>query len=275
MNLGKAREYFSDYLEGTLDKGLAVGLEKAMREDREIKREYDEFVAVIHSLESMRENEVEIPYDLHEKISARLDLSVWETKQSVKPSWFSGWWRSLAVGGAAACAIVATLASLNSGGQGYSAGVVSGSSEPLSVALKNGQMEVTAISNGAQQLIIRDVLLGKDLKRVSLKDQRMISMLQNNDFSGRLISIELGSSKLMVALPKTGGELNSQGNVSDLCVTLAGKLNMPIIVGSELELGREINWDIRGEQVQTQPDLNLQVEKRGGLNYLKNPESSR
>lgn len=113
MNSNKAREFFSAYFEDSLDSGLRQAFERTLRVDAGLQAEYRAFEQTMASLGTMKSAEIAIPDDLTERISARLDLHLFEQKQARK-SPLLVFWKPLAVAGLAAVALVGTLLTLNS-----------------------------------------------------------------------------------------------------------------------------------------------------------------
>ncbi len=81
MTLAKAKDYFSAYHEGSLDRGLKQAFETRLREDTQLQAEYRAFERTMKELEAFGCVEVEPPSDLHDKIAARLDKAIWDQKR--------------------------------------------------------------------------------------------------------------------------------------------------------------------------------------------------
>ncbi|MCE9558516.1 MAG: hypothetical protein K8R88_06155 [Armatimonadetes bacterium] len=272
MNSGKAREYFSDYYENTLDPGLTKGFEAALAQNAELKHEWKEFEATLSSLEGLRDIEIEIPYGLHDKIVARIDHSVWEKKQSPQTGWFTGWWKSLSMGAVACGVAVVSLIAIGNrqGSSGYSAGIVSGSGEPLLARMNGSEFQFVAALNGEAELVVRDVIAGKELVRIPVDHQRVVCPVSSNDPAGRVISVEMkGSSKIIVALPASGQHSVTSGKVSDFAVLLAAKLGKPVIL-ERVDLGQSASWTMGSEAgtFKLQSTLDLELESRSGMYFL-------
>ena len=272
MNSGKAREYFSDYYENTLDPGLKKGFESALAQNPDLKHEWIEFEATLSSLESLREMEIEIPYDLHDKIVARIDHSVWEKKQTPRTSWFTGWWRSLSMGAVACAVAVASLIAIGNrqGSSGYAAGIVGSSAESLVARMEGGKFQFMAAQNGEAELVVRDVIAGKELERIPFDHQRVICPVTSNDPAGRVISAELkGTSKIIVALPASGEHNVTSGKVSDFAMALAAKLGKPVIL-ERVDLSQTASWTMESSagKFKLQSVLDLELETRNGMYFL-------
>src|SRR5688500_10784952 len=98
MNASKAREFFSSYFEGTLDAGLRQAFERRLHTDAEIQAEYRAFERTMGQLSTLKDLEVEVPFDLHERISARVDLHIFEAKRAKGSPWIA-MWKPLLIGG--------------------------------------------------------------------------------------------------------------------------------------------------------------------------------
>lgn len=104
MTNEKAREYFSAYSEGTLDAGLAHSFEAKLKVDAGLRGEYDQFVSMLKELEALRFEEIEVPFDLNDRIGAAVDKDIYDRKRAAKPAW-TMWVRNLSFAGLAAVAI--------------------------------------------------------------------------------------------------------------------------------------------------------------------------
>ncbi|HTQ08499.1 MAG TPA: hypothetical protein VMI31_00360, partial [Fimbriimonadaceae bacterium] len=87
MTNEKAREFFSAYHEGTLEPGFRVSFEQKLKSDYAVRHEFESFVRAMEKLDALRDEEIEIPADLHDRITARLDRHLYERRKSATPSW--------------------------------------------------------------------------------------------------------------------------------------------------------------------------------------------
>src|SRR5687767_3235474 len=130
MNADKAREFFSSYFEGTLDAGLRQAFELRLETDAETQAEYRAFERSMGQLDTLKDIEIEIPYDLNEKISARVDRHIFEAKRTKGSPWLA-FLRPMAIGGLAAAAIIGTVITMNNRSGGVQpAGLTTGSQPP-------------------------------------------------------------------------------------------------------------------------------------------------
>lgn len=115
MTNEKAKEFFSAYYEGSLDSGLCISFEQKLKADSHLKQDYDAFVHAMEDLDILKFEQITIPEDLHEKISARLDRHIYEQKRKPTPVWGT-WVRGFAFAGIGAIAIMAAIMTLGHGG---------------------------------------------------------------------------------------------------------------------------------------------------------------
>jgi len=83
MTCDRAKEFFSEYHEGTLTGGLRTPFERHLNECPACAYEFDLFRKVYEA--ASKSVPVEVPSDLLEKITRSLDKAQWERKQTAKP----------------------------------------------------------------------------------------------------------------------------------------------------------------------------------------------
>ncbi|MBL8049520.1 MAG: hypothetical protein JNJ45_12645 [Chthonomonas sp.] len=270
MNSSKAREHFSDYYEGSLDAHLLRGFEAELERNPTLQREWSQFVEAMESLNELRDVPVQVPADLNERISMRLDRHIWEAKQAPeKVSFLSGWWRSLALGGVAATALVATLLTLNQRSANYTAGMGEGQS-PLSVRAVGEDLEIIAQSRNSTRLVVRDVTHSTEIKVIEVNRQRVRSVIDNGDASGRIISVSLGDydKTLVIAFPGTVEESRTSGSVAEFSMAVATARRAPVVVDVS-DLAAKVTWtsDLKSMKLEAKP-VGFQVQSRSGVLYL-------
>lgn len=102
MNCERAKDFFSEYHEGTLSGGLLTTFERHLRECPACSYEFDLFRKVYEA--ASKSVPVDVPSDLLEKITRALDKAEWERKQTAKPVFM---WMRVGAYTAAATAILA------------------------------------------------------------------------------------------------------------------------------------------------------------------------
>lgn len=270
MNGNRAREHFSAVYEGSLDAHQLKQFEAELAKNPALQREWDQFVSSIEDLESLRAETVPVPDDLNERIMMRLDRSIWETKNApATRSWLGTWWRSLAMGGAAATILIATFLSLNKRSNDFSAGL-SLKDEPLSVRAKGKDVEIVSMPSADTNLIVRDAQSSEILATVPVHKPRTLSPLHSSDAEGRIVSINLGGSDrtILVALPAAKPSTGTSGTVAELAIAVATARGQSVVVEA-VDLSAKVTWkgDLKKNLVDADP-LRVQLESRRGLLYL-------
>lgn len=239
MNADKAKEFFSSYYEGTLERGLRQTFERRLESDAALRSEYDAFVRTVVALGSLSAEVPEPDFDLHERISARLDRHVWEQRRDAGASVF-GWWKSLAVGGIAAAALFGALTQLNSRSGAGPGGIATASLMPnvapgqLRVVInEKGVYELRYRSSGAQAVILSTVD-GEALQSVRLNDNWLRSELINRLPKSALIRFEVDNQALMawIAIPGTGMQSmrEGKGTLKDFALAAATTFRVPVVL---------------------------------------------
>ncbi len=271
MNATKAREYFSPYYEGDLEAGLRQAFEHALAADAELKREYESFAHSMNLLGGLKEIEIEVPFDLSDRINARIDHAIWEKSQQKAKPWFTTqWFRLAAVTGVAGIAILGTIFALTSG-QKSGPGVAS----PIPIAAK-GEPEVVTYRYEMGQLWL-DVeqsdrglvsILGEDgqtVKELSVSTEARKSPFTNNQSAPILIEVRsrVAGQSEYVAIPGLEQETqaNGSGSVRDLLLALSTWYRTAVVFsGSNLD--QAVTWEFKG---QTLGEANLSKISLPGL----------
>jgi hypothetical protein len=255
MNLNKAREFFSSYYEGTLEPSLHTQFERALREDAQIQAEYKAFVRAVEAIASMQQQEVEIPFDLHDRISARIDRHVWEQKQNQKTSWFGAWWRSLAVGAVACVAIIGTVITISQGSQSSgqkvaTSGVIAtvNSAGPILVSGEKG-LTIRASRADATSVRLTNLDSGEVLGDFSVPEDGLNRALSNQGNEPQLIRVDRGNQSVVVALPgqQAPSVATGQGESHSLAKALASFYRIPVEIRGSAR-GHEFVWNFTGSK---------------------------
>ncbi|HVL40207.1 MAG TPA: hypothetical protein VM328_12530 [Fimbriimonadaceae bacterium] len=246
MNANKAREFFSSYFEGTIDAGLRQAFERRLNADAELQAEYRAFERTMGMLNSMKDIEVEVPFDLNERINARIDRHVFEQKRQQRVPALA-WWKSLAFGGVAALAIFGTIKGFGgSGGDTSQANLLgTATNEQIQVTQAKGQLTLKYQTAGRATVVIRDGVGGQVLRSVDLDGQPLESPLINSDDHARVMSVEASGSgaPLLVAVPGVQPEraTSGEGDLTELVRQLAGHYRVPVVLVTKNPTKR-LNW---------------------------------
>lgn len=247
MNSNKARELFSAHVEGELAGERRKIFEAKLASDSELRREFMCFKDAIECLEATRNQAIEIPSDLHERISRAVDRHVYENKQRQLQA---PWWRRITLVATAATAIVGAIFAFKSGGETFGAdptGLSGGGSGQFSLVHSDGEWIATYRSSGKENFAIMDSATGKTLYQVELNNRRVKSPLVNEHDTPGLVTVRMGATKVVyVAIPgKTRQtERAGKGTLLDLAKAVAGFYGIPV----EVRTGKtqdEIEWDFK------------------------------
>lgn len=283
MNLGKAREYFSAYYEGTLDRGLREGFERVLRTDAQAQAEYKAFESTMARLESMRQSDPVVPDDLHERIMARIDRHAWEKNQRRSPagSWLSGW-RLLLPAGAVAAILALAIFPWNAPenvNKGQILPIETGSKQAagkLDVKPAKGGVSLTYPTSDQRTVVIRSQS-GEVLETIALRGQGITDKLLGNEgLSAILVSVEeQGLGTTWIAIP--GSEVvpsqKSEGTLKDLALEISGACKIPVVLQVK-HPEASAKWtvdasDAHGTASRTVEPLGLKVELRGSLSDVR------
>lgn len=271
MNAHKVRDFFSAHHEGTLERGLAEALERKLSEDPELRAEYAEFVESVELLNSLKSTEIEIPFDLNDRISAAVDRHLLENKKSKGP-WFTNYWRQLALGGVAFAAIAFAILSLNRGaGSGPGEAGFGPRAQPQSLPIfsaKNNAVHLNITAKGAQTIVVRQGIDGPIVHQFSVSDQTLDSPLENKSDRAALITIEQGGQAIgRIALPGskplTAGK--GEGTIAEFAMSIAGYYRQPVVLPA-LDPKTQVKWDLEGTDPLT---TKAQIGSNGELRISK------
>jgi hypothetical protein len=267
MNPQKARDFYSAYYEGKLDPGLREAFERARVKEPSIDAEYREFEAVMGQLNLLSDEEIEIPHDLHEQISARVDRDAWQKKSATGYGLFAAW-RAWAVGAVAAVAIFGTLFALNSQEQSFTAGLAGGGAVDMApqMAVLDDQVIYRVEGSDAMSVVVRRGLEGQELysENAFLHEIPLV----NSGETAALVSVALDGQNdtTVVALPgsQSNSDLSGNGSVYDFAVAAAGIFGKPIEVQTQ-DGGRQVEWAFESD---AEDQLAVGV-RATGLGYAK------
>lgn len=268
MNSSKARDYFSEYYEGSLDAGIRQQFELALNNDSELKSEYSEFVAALAMVDSLTDEDVEVPFDLADKISARIDKHIWETKQTAKAGLFSNW-RMALIGGLGVVAIGAAFVAMqpNTGSQTPASLVGSGSAkrtEQVDLSYRDGKVRLIVPAGFEANLVVRDLDTGATVQSVELKSRSLDAPIQNSkpDAAVLVVSLAPRSESLTVVIPGTTDQADKvgEGNPAAYAKAVAQIFRTPVLMRVK-DNEKTITWNF--EDVARPQDLPAGLKDQG------------
>lgn len=235
LNHEKAREYFSAYYEGTLERGLKETFERAMRTDAQVQAEYRAFERLMGSLHTLKAEAPEPEFDLHESIARRLDKHIYdESRRARNP--ILGWWKSAALGGLATVALVAAILQLRANqpnGPGQARLIPISATEKVELKSNNGEFTLHFSTSGEKTIVVR-AADGSVLEQRELKNGSLRSPLSNPNAKAALLKIEVTGEpgETYVALPGTRIQpgQTGEGSAKELAQALAGYYRVPVLL---------------------------------------------
>lgn len=252
MNAQKAREFFSAYHDGTLDRALRQSFERRLKADAELEAEYREFEAVMRRLDALKNVSVDVPADLHERISAKLDKHIYESKRKAT-SGLGAWWKSLVLGGAACAFLVVAILAVNSfGDERVSTAGTPVVTQPPVLVEENGSLRLQfELPKRAQQttLVVRDAISGSVLSETVLAPGAELDRpITNGGDDPALMSLEFGDgNKILVAVPgrRQAPETSGTGALTDYALALASRFKVFVRIDA-INPAEKATWTFDG-----------------------------
>lgn len=247
MNAEKAREYFSSYFEGELQGGLKESFERSLNTNAQVQAEYRAFEQTMQGLGSLYADVPEPDFDLHERISQRIDKHFYELDRAPRSSFWSGW-RRFAVAGIAGIAVVgAGISLMNSNNGNATSGVIPSGGGPKKPQKANAvdatRIELTETDGkwvfhytpvGSETVEVRDES-GMPIQDTNLTGEKLECPLVNEGSSATSVQISVSSASnpVFVALPGSDTsepEASGKGKLIDLAKSAAQFFGRPIMV---------------------------------------------
>jgi hypothetical protein len=251
MNSEKARDFFSSYHEGTLERGLKQALEQRFAADPTLAADYAAFDETMRELSAMSREEVETPIYLSDRIATRLDQVFDRPKARISLGQI---WRGLAVTATGAAVIGIVAVGLNN--RPHSPEVAVGNlistpqpavnSDQLNFEFRDGAVTLSYRPTTPKTVVVSSGTNGAELKKFELDNQVLKSPLSNDLPSTALfcIQIEGEGTRSLLAMPGTKRitEKTGSGTLSEFAVALAGYYHVPVLVPAA-DAGKAITWD--------------------------------
>jgi hypothetical protein len=271
MNSEKARDFFSAYYEGTLEPGLVLNLEQKFKADPSLRGDYDAFAAAFTDLNSLREESIEVPIFLSDRIATRLEEARQQKRKSF--SLFNLRWMRFAPYALAGLAIVGAGLGIATKGKGFStANFVpwmsdhnSGPDVPTKVDGPSFSFDGSRVLlevQGTHSVTVSDGVSGKVLRTVNAEESRPIQpQLTNNGATAELFGVrEDGGSTQMVAVPGSSTVTSSpkgEGTLGQFAVALSDYYHVPVLL-ENIKADTQITWSFDGTNAQRSAQASLQ-----------------
>jgi hypothetical protein len=251
MTQDKAREYFSAYYEGTLDRSLRQAFEHRLTSDRTLQADYAAFAETMSELELLPHEEIEIPMYLNDRIAARVSEERAKRKSRV-PVWTT-WLRGLAFGSLATAALAGAFLSINHKSDTQNADFISsGHSDRVSFSSKTTGLTMDYRPATEQTVVVSSGVNGKEIKRF-VADSTSLSLPFNNPQTGTaLFQIQVlgqpGSTLLAVPGKASVSGPTGDGSMGDLAVALADRFRSAVVVRVS-NPNDHVSWKLDGTDI--------------------------
>lgn len=249
MNLDRAREFYSAYYEGGLDDGLRQAFQRALTKDQKISDEYSQFVRIMGELKHLK-TDVDLPADLHEKISTRLDAVERNNHANRNVDLFFAW-KPLSYGVAASIAIIATIISVSSNNNSATstAGFVFTVEQPPTISFNEGQTLLQFSSSEKNSVSITRLADSKILAQFPLENQLIQSPLRNISKYAEVIRVSFGQKydSLLIAIPGTSRNMGKTGtgDLSQFVKAVSDRYGISVVIASN-ESSASVDWILDG-----------------------------
>ena len=252
MNQEKAKEFFSSYYEGSLEPGLVQALEQAMQRDANLRADYRNFENTYEELGNLKYETIEIPFDLEDRIAARIDRQNLERRNEKQPVW-TLWLRNFAVAGICCVAILGAALSIRN-----LKGTAAGASFVPSAASAQDEISVEPTPNHAatvhfapansQTLTIKEGLNGPDRSRMPSDGAEITTTLENPTVAATAFELETtdDSRPTLIAIPGStrSAATKGGGNMEAFAKALADHYNVPVEVHAAHPTVN-LNWEFK------------------------------
>ncbi len=253
MNLERARELYSDYLEGSLDGALKASLEAEIARDQMIRKDFESFKSFYSQLGTILNVKAPVELDIEEKVKQRLDLASWEAKRSSPNRWFSQLRFGL-VGALSLAVIAVAYISLNKNSAGpVGSGAFGLGGNQYQFQIKNGQydFEEAPPASQATTIVITDLQDNHIISSsTSAKGTGYIEIpIQNNGVQAKAVQVAIPNQNKTYVLVMPGSKIVPQqhghGNVVDMAKALANTYKVPVLL-LDVNFSKDVAWNFAG-----------------------------
>jgi hypothetical protein len=263
MNSEKAREFFSAYYEGSLDSGLKLALEQKFKTDAELREDYAAFSVAFGDLNTLRDEEIEIPIFLSDRIATRLEEA---RQQKKKP--FALWnvsWLRAAPNGLALIAIVGAGLGIAATGVIAQGGLFHwpfGHQKQVDLpTFKIDGSNVTLVyqPHSSHSVVITS---GTVTRTLNLEESQPIEpKLNNENPNAQLFTIQEDSAPVqVVAVPGSVSNTSSgsgEGTLGQFALAVANYYHVPLLL-ENTNLETRLKWNLDGIDAAKSANANLQ-----------------
>jgi len=254
MNSDKARDFFSAYYEGSLDSGLKLALEQKFKSDEDLRLDYEAFSAAFADLDTLRDEEIEIPIFLSDRIATRIE----EARQNRKKS-FLVWnlpWFKTAPNGLALVAIICTVLGMAVTGVVAQGGFIhwpTGHEKQVDLpTFRVDGSKVTLVyqPRSSHSVVIKSGLSDTVLSTIKLEESQPVEpRLNNQNPDAKLFTIQEDSEPIQaVAVPGTNLTTTQgagEGSLGQFALAVSNYYHVPVLL-ENVKLDTKMKWNLDG-----------------------------
>lgn len=275
MNHEKAREYFSGYYEGTLERGLRQTLDQRLRTDAQLQAEYRAFERTMDQLDMLRFESIEVPSYLSDRIATRIEQAQAADKRS-NPLML--WLPRFAVGGLAAAALLFGAISIFTVDHGRSqpSSIFPNVSAPptqttapatwppetVGVSAVGHSTQLHYQSATAHTVVVTNGGGQSETYNLAPNQQLQLGLNNPNDQASMFeVKVSENGPDEYIAVPgmRPHTESSDSGTVGDFAKALADKYNGPVILKVQ-DPGKTISWTLDSDNAKTAAQKSLDSE---------------
>lgn len=250
MNLEKARELYSDYIEGTLDSAMRAAFEAELKRSPDIQSDFDSFKGFYGHLNTLCTVKVPVSLDIEDQIKQKIDLQVWEAKRQKGAGWFRGVRSAAFAAAVLAIGAVGVITIRSHSMSANQASVLPGAANGPEVSAVGGAVTFKMDPAAASSIVVTDLTTGKLLERVMIPAGHPVSVPlanQNDAASAISINVEGTSHHRIVVLPGRNPKsiMNGKGTLVSFAKALADTFRDPVCI-VDLPGTAEVSWSFSG-----------------------------
>jgi hypothetical protein len=250
MNQEKARDFFSAYYEGSLEKGLLQAFEQRLGADMQLQAEYRAFARTMQELNLLREEAIEVPQYLSDRIATRIE----QARSAKQKSPFLLWLPRLAFGTFVAVAVVGSIVGIFSRGRSTEATFIPSGVEARSEAITVSQVgsravihymsatpkSVSIIDNSGQ--VLQSYNLAAEQ---ALEDTELVN--PNSSATRFEVKVSDGGPDIYVLIPgrNPAPSTKNYGSVMDYASALSDHFRIPVVVNTKSQ-SKPLSWTFDG-----------------------------
>ncbi|RYG48678.1 hypothetical protein EON79_03745 [bacterium] len=224
-----------------------MAFERALQTDAQLQAEYRAFQRTHEDLDFLKEESIEPPAWLSDRIATRLEEA--QASKNKAPIWWTGWFRNLAFGGLAVAAIGGAIVGIMSKGGANATGGVDGFNHNAPPKVVNAAKIQYQLNGDHLEARSEGVVTVQSGELSSKFGGSVKGDLQNPNPSPAVFSLQVDGKEFeVVVLPGKGPvtePLRSEGTLVEFAQALASASSTPVRIPAGAKETR-VSWDFSG-----------------------------